>query len=307
MAVASKIPVILITGFLGSGKSTFLQKVIAMPDFPRESTALLINDAGPMNIDAKIFKGKTEAVKALSGGCACCVVSKDLQREIRTLAQDDRIQQIWIEASGVAEIEDLLDRLTEEDLPRLCEVKRVIHVVDALNYGRGFFGKSLQHAQWRWADVVLLNKADLVKPSLLESLQNKVLEINPKALVLRAVRGETDQDWMSGGERSQAKAGALRFAHSVAVSTCWLELPGLIGKQELTNWLRQLPEDIYRVKGFVRLKESPHQLHLVHKVGTGENDVQLWVYESPREETGLVFLGRNMDAQALEKSLKLAS
>jgi G3E family GTPase len=301
MSPASKLPVYLVTGFLGSGKTTFLQKVIAAADFPRESTALLINDAGPMNIDAKVFKGKAEAVKALSGGCACCVVSKDLQRELRALAKDPRIKQVWIEASGVAEVEDLLDRLTEEDLPQLCEIKRVIHVVDTLNYGRGFFGKSLQHAQWRWADVVLLNKTDLVKPAVLAALREKVLEINPKARVLASIRGEAEESWISGGERSKAKAGPFRVAHAVSVSSCWLEIPGLIGKQLLMEWLQHLPEEIYRVKGFVRLKESPETLQLVHKAG--EAGIQIWPYESPVEETGLVLLGSGFNAEALKKSL----
>jgi len=301
----SKLPIYLITGFLGSGKTTFLQRIVEAPEFAKLSTALLINDAGPMNVDAKVFKNQAETVKALTGGCACCVVSKDLQREIRSFVADPRIDQVWIEASGVAEVEDLLDRLTEEELPKVCEVRRVIHVVDSVHYGRSLFSKALQHAQWRWADVVVLNKVDLIKAPALRELEQKVHEINPRALVVTSVRGVTNQDWSKGGERSRAKAGSLRMAHVVPVKTCWLERGELIKKASLVAWLRELPEEVYRVKGFLRLAESPQQIHWVHQVGLIDEEVQIWPYESPKEELGLVLLGSELEMVTLEKSWQL--
>ncbi|NJK90733.1 MAG: hypothetical protein HC904_02200 [Blastochloris sp.] len=302
----TKLPIHLVTGFLGSGKSTFLQARIARPDFPRETTALIINDAGPMNVDAKVFKGKAGTVKALSGGCACCVVSKDLQREIRVLAGDGRIRQVWIEASGVAEVEDLLDRLTEEDLPGLCQVQGVLHLVDVKNYGKGIFGKSLERGQWRWADTVLLNKADLVEAAVLEDLKKRVLEVNPRAQVLTSVRGETEGDLLHEGHRGRVKPGLLRVAHAVPVSTCWISLPDAVDQKRLMEWLQCLPSGVYRVKGFVSFRESPRQLHLIHKVGEGEEAWQCWPYESDREETGLVFLGVGLEVESMKSSLSAA-
>jgi G3E family GTPase len=300
---SARIPLFLITGFLGSGKTTFLQHLLSDATFPRASTALLINDAGPMNVDAKVFKGQAEAVRALTGGCACCLVSKDLQREIRLLAKDPRIKQIWIEASGVAEVEDLLDRLTEDDLPQICSVQRVIHLVDAFHYGRSLFSKALQHAQWRWAEVVILNKSDLVKPQALQSLQEKVRQVHPHGQVLSAVRGQIQEkiDWIKGGERLQIKAGLLRLPHALKLSTCWLEIPHPVKKERLLHVLQQLPEKIYRVKGWVRFQESPAQQYLVHKVGAGNEEIQLWPYEREENETGLVFLGVQLEESFLRE------
>jgi G3E family GTPase len=299
----TRLSIHLLTGFLGSGKTTFLQKVIAEPGFPSGSTALLINDAGPMNIDAKVFKGQAETVKALSGGCACCVVSQDLQREIRLLAKDQRIRQVWIEASGVAEVEDLLDRLTEAELPEISEVRRVIHVVDGLNYGRSFFNKALQHAQWRWADVILLSKADLISPEALQTLKDHVTEINPRALVLSMAKGFVSGDWTRGGKRCQNKTGLLRLTHSTSVQSCWLELPEPIQRNGLMKWLSGLPAEVYRVKGFVRFTTEPDQIYWIQRVGQGEEDAQVWPYESRKEELGLVLLGSEMDSDFLKENL----
>lgn len=302
MSRIKKLPIYLITGFLGSGKTTFLHNIVSESGFPKESSALLINDAGPMNIDAKIFKGQADTVKALTGGCACCLVSKDLQREMRCFISDKKIQQVWIEASGVAEVEDLLDRLTEGELPQGSEVHRIIHLVDSANYGKSLFGKALQHAQWRWADVVILNKADLITDEQLLALKNKVKEVNPRALVLNGVRGVVNGSWLTGGERSQAKAGGMRVAHSVPVTSTWLPAHGPIKKSSLLSWLRTLAPEIYRVKGFITLAEKPSQICLVHQVGQEPEDLQIWPYESPKEELGLVLLGSKLDTESLAAS-----
>jgi G3E family GTPase len=291
--------VYLLTGFLGSGKTTVLQRLIAQPDFPRARTALLINDAGPLNIDAKLFRGKSAAISALTGGCACCSTGQELVQELHKFARDPSIDLAWIEASGAASTEDLLDRLTDSSLLTEIELTGVLHVVDAANYPLLWFGRASHQEQFGWADLVLINKVDLAKPAAVTRIEEDVVQVNPRARIVHTVRGEFDF-LLPTASRIAGKPIWTRSPHPQYALACWVELPHPVPQPTLVGLLDQLPPEVYRAKGFVRFTHQPEKVHVVHKVGT-QSETMLWEYNDPSVTTGLVLLGKGLDPAALQK------
>lgn len=291
--------VYLLTGFLGSGKTTVLQRLIAQLDFPRERTALLINDAGPLNIDAKLFRGKSAVVSALTGGCACCSTSQELGQELHKFARNPLIDQVWIEASGAAATEDLLDRLTDSSLLNQIQIVGLLHVVDAANYPQLWFGRASHQEQFAWADLVIINKVDLAKPAVVTRIAKDIARMNPHARMVQTVRGEFDFRLPTESQIAGQPIWTTS-PHPQYALACWIKLSQPVSRKALERLLDELPPAVYRAKGFVCFTDQPEKIYVVQKVGA-QSETVLWEYNDPSETTGLVLLGKNLDSLSLQK------
>src|ERR1700683_839234 len=125
------LPLILLTGFLGSGKTSTLQHWLAHPAVPLKRTAVVINGFGAMNVDAALLARRQIELRSITGGCVCCQSFEDLVEQVRALAENPEIDLVWIETSGLADPEEVLDHLSAPVLQESTVVRRLIQVIDA--------------------------------------------------------------------------------------------------------------------------------------------------------------------------------
>jgi G3E family GTPase len=182
------VPVVLVAGFLGAGKTTVVNHVLAHADGRR--VAAVVNDFGAINIDAELITGAADGVVSLSNGCICCSLESDLLRTLAALLRrDPRPELIVIETSGVADPADIVRNLMDPVIWREAPLETVLCVVDATT-PIAMLDDALLRSQVRAADVVALSKVDLADAEARTQVRDAVRALRPAAVVVDAPHGE---------------------------------------------------------------------------------------------------------------------
>jgi G3E family GTPase len=184
-SAAQPVPILLVTGFLGAGKTTVVNYLLAHAEGRR--IAAVVNDFGAINIDAALIAGASDGVVSLANGCICCSLEGDLLRTLASiLRRDPRPDFIVIETSGVADPADIVRNLMDPVIWREAPLETVLCVVDASG-DVAALDDALVRSQLRMADVVALSKVDLAEG---EALRQAVKAIKPAAVVVDSVHGQ---------------------------------------------------------------------------------------------------------------------
>ncbi|WGR99983.1 GTP-binding protein [Bradyrhizobium sp. ISRA443] len=182
------VPILLVAGFLGAGKTTVVNHLLAHAEGRR--IAAVVNDFGAINIDAELVAGASDGVVSLSNGCICCSLEGDLIRTLATLLRrDPRPEFIVIETSGVADPSDVVRNLMDPVIWREAPLETVLCVVDATQPAAKL-DDALLRSQLRAADVVALSKVDLASAEQRAQIRDAVRALRPAAVVVDAINGE---------------------------------------------------------------------------------------------------------------------
>lgn len=203
------VPITLITGYLGSGKTTLINYLLK--NAGGYKMAVIVNDIGEVNIDADLIEkggvvaGKDDNLVALQNGCICCTLKKDLIEQLASLVRSRKFDHILIEASGICEpipiaqtITYLEDQFEQRGMPKYLKLDAVVSVTDALRLADEFgCGEALEHAergeedienlviqQLEFCDIVLLNKVDEVTPEQLDNIKAIIRRLQPHATII---------------------------------------------------------------------------------------------------------------------------
>ncbi len=178
-----KVKTNLVAGFLGSGKTTLLRHFLSSPALS-EKVAVLVNEVGEVGIDGAILKRASGSVLELANGCICCQISGDLVDAMRKLAADFAPDRILIESTGIAEPGKVLAALYGP-LADAVRVEPTVVVVDAAAFDRLYEDVAYHYVmQIKSADLILLNKLDLLGKARLAAVKKKVAALNPRAFIL---------------------------------------------------------------------------------------------------------------------------
>ena len=182
------VPILLVAGFLGAGKTTVVNGLLAHAQGRR--IAAIVNDFGAINIDAELIAGASDGVVNLSNGCICCSLEGDLLRTLATLLRrDPQPEVIVIETSGVADPADIVRNLMDPVIFSEAPLETVLCVVDATRPA-ATLNDALSRSQFRAADVVALSKVDLVDAGTRAQLRDAIRALRPAAVVVDAPHGE---------------------------------------------------------------------------------------------------------------------
>ncbi len=184
------LPVTIITGFLGSGKTTLLNHILTNQQGLK--TAVLVNEFGEIGIDNElIIKTDDDNMVELSNGCICCTINNDLVEAVyKVLERQDSIDYLVVETTGLADPLPVAMTFLGTELRDMTRLDSIITVVDSENFSLDLFNSEAAYSQIAYGDIILLNKADLVDETSLDSLEVRIRDIKEGARILRTVKGQ---------------------------------------------------------------------------------------------------------------------
>ena len=282
-----KTPITIVTGYLGSGKTSLLRHVLDNAD---RRFAIVMNEFGELAIDSKIIKGKNVDMVELSGGCVCCSISGEFAQavdEILALKPD----HIIVETTGVVDPETLIYDIINS-MPQL-KLDSVVCVVDShaiANYGIG----QTARRQIESADILLVNKVDLIDKKRLLEIQEELEKINPTAAKIRTIKCRTEPELLFGMYTARP---VKHEKHDIeGVDTFIFITDRKTSREKFENFLKEL-KDIIRAKGFIIFEDGSYLFNYVN----GRHDFEKFV----ADKTELVFIGEKLDKELLEKKLEV--
>lgn len=292
------IPVSILGGFLGAGKTTLLNRILH--DQHGLRLAVLINDFGAIDIDASLLRDSVpDHLISLPNGCICCTLFANLTDVLRRLTTlPEPPDHILIEASGVSAPDQIIDVLSMAGLQEQLTLSSVIVLADAANVQRLAQAVMFVKRQLRTADIVLLNKADLVEPAAVEELQAWIRDIAPEARIILTTYARAPLDLLMSTGRSPIARPAQydeqhgeHEDHAQEYATWSYAGDRPLDEAALKEALMGLPSAILRAKGLVNLASRPERRTILQMVG---RRVQLtadgpWLDDLRRSE--LVFIG----------------
>src|SRR5438067_7351529 len=196
----ARIPVTIVTGFLGSGKTTLIQRLLATPE--GANTAVIVNEFGEVGIDHALLRGSSDATVLLGNGCVCCAVRSDLEETLRTLFADrahgavPSFRRVIIETSGLADPGPVLQTFaSDRALGREFHLQSLVTVVDAVAGAGNLARMPEARHQAALADRVVLTKTDLADNAAVAALTARIRELTA-APIATAINGSLDPDFL---------------------------------------------------------------------------------------------------------------
>jgi G3E family GTPase len=307
-ARGTRLPVTVVTGFLGSGKTTLVRQFLKSPE--GRGTALIVNEFGSVGIDDVLLRETTDEVTLLGNGCLCCNTRSDLQIALRKLVADrdsgkiPHFGRVLIETSGLADLSPILQTFsTDRALGGEFAVEVVLAVVDAVTGLRNLAKASEARKQVILADRLSVSKVDLAKSGDKKKLLARLKALNPRAEIDMVLDGRIEPRHLIDSAQDVATAKRSGFvaeaAHSDGIASFVmrerkpLEWPTFQRAMETLVALRG--PDLLRVKGFLHLAGSkgPVVYQVVQHLISPPVELASW--PDADHSTRLVFITRGID------------
>jgi G3E family GTPase len=251
-----------ICGFLGSGKTTLMRRIIA-ERAGREPMAVIVNEFGAVGIDGAILSGTNVDMVEISSGCICCTLKGSLVSALEELRDKKGVERVVIEATGVAQPAEMLDVLADPALRDSVIVGPMVTIVDAAHFSglRRVLGRFYTEQVER-ADVVVLNKTDLTSTEQLERARQDIVALNRGATVATAERCNVELSMVLDKSARPPEPSALDqglASPAPAASFVSFVVPAGFDAERgrVEEFFKSLPPELVRAKGFMSIDGQP--------------------------------------------------
>ena len=313
----------LLFGFLGSGKTTLARRLLQEGSAERRM-AVIVNEFGDVGIDGTILEGQDIDMIELTSGCLCCTLKGSLLNAVEELNAKEDLDTVVIEATGVAEPEEMIETFSEPSFRDRYEIGPMVTVVDVPKFTRlrEMLGPFYE-AQVRNADLLVLNKIDLATAADLDTAREAIVSLNDQADLIFTEQCDLDLEKILAGATSRKMAAHMAaedaskggdgahhdhahdhdhdhdhedHRHAPAQSFV-LDASGNAARADVEAFFAGLPENVWRVKGYTQIDGAPALIQFT--MG------QLVISEAvARENHHMVFIGPDMDRAALEPAFR---
>ncbi|MCR4897023.1 MAG: GTP-binding protein [Lachnospiraceae bacterium] len=316
-----EVPIVVITGYLGSGKTTLMQNILKQE---KRKIALIVNDMGSINIDASILNktgnrvAQVEMVE-MQNGCICCTLRDEFMAEIERLSADRSIEAIFVEASGISEPSSIAGAfLNYEEMAEDTRVylKSVVSVVDVDRIYREFLHDLMTEEEREDGDVInlimdqiefcnlmILNKTDLLTDAQLEEVKSGLRNLQQEAEMIPCVNGEVDLDVLLNRgdfdfDEVEAYSAVQRALNNCehedekacvdeyGISSFVFEEKKPFNRQAFEGLVENYPEALIRTKGYIWFSDDWDHIQLFEQAGRNATVTELseWISAWPEKE-----------------------
>ena len=337
-AASEKIPVTVLTGYLGAGKTTLLNRILSEPH--GKKYAVIVNEFGEIGIDNDIVVGADEEVFEMNNGCICCTVRGDLVRILDGLMRrKGKFDAIIVETTGLADPAPVAQTFfIDENVGRRTKLDAVVTVADAKWLNDRLKDAPEAKNQIAFADVILINKVDLVTPEELSEVEARIRGINPYAKVHKTERSkialdqvlgrnafdldrilDIEPDFLGGDDhdhdhhhdhdhKHSHSHGGLKHYHDEDMQSISLRSEKPLNPDKFFPWVQELVQkegpNILRCKGILSFKDDNERFVFqgVHMILDGDHQ-RPWK-DGEKRDSRLVFIGRNLPGKMIAEGFE---
>ncbi|WP_276198968.1 GTP-binding protein [Chelatococcus sp. XZ-Ab1] len=339
--MADKIPVTVLTGYLGAGKTTLLNRILTEPHGQR--FAVIVNEFGEVGIDNDLVVGADEEVFEMNNGCICCTVRGDLIRILDGLMKrKGKFDAIIVETTGLADPAPVAQTFfMDQDVSDKTKLDAVVTVADAKWLTDRLKDAPEAKNQIAFADVIILNKIDLVSPEELAEVEGRIRAVNPYAMLHKAERAAVDISQVLGRNAFDLERvlelepafleddghhhdhdhdhacgpdcdhdhhrhhGGLKHYHDEDMQSVALTIEGEVDPDKFLPWVNDLVQregpNILRSKGILAFRDEPRRFVFQGVHMILDGDLQREWKPGEERRSKIVFIGRNLDKEAIRE------
>lgn len=332
------IPITLVTGFLGSGKSTLINQVLKTS---KKRIGLLVNEFGDVALESQIIEtNNNEPIIELNNGCMCCVIREDIIKSLELLLEKDpSIEHIIVEASGLSDPIPIANTFLANNLNGKVQFDAIITTVDSLNlhFSAQDFGIVL--TQIKYADYVILTKTKLAEKTQIEETYKTIRNFSKHSKVFKdseeipievlfdintldhsdiermAIETDThyhehthEEHEENSNENHNHEDHHTHHHHHEHFDSIFYKTKNPFNPKKLQDFINNLPETIYRVKGFVRLEDEkiPDRKWKIQVVSFRKQVFPGEWKEGEEKQSAILFIGKSFDKEYIRQKLQEA-
>jgi len=243
--------IIIISGFLGSGKTTLLKRFLDWELDRGAKPRVIMSEFGDLDVDGSVIADERLDVMAITGGCVCCSNKDELADAIAAMAAEDPGSRIYIETTGLADPAGVLATIAPLTGPDTAVIRKVLVVYDADRHGRFGRDQFIVEKQVMTADMILVNKCDLLEVGVDAVAADLSLD-NPRAVISQTTRCDIDVEDAVRGTTGCYASDRVEEVGDDTYSSFAFRFDARLHRRPFERWLTSLPDGVIRVKGFVR-------------------------------------------------------
>jgi G3E family GTPase len=293
------VPVHIISGFLGSGKTTLMNHCLrTLP--PERRVALVVNDFGTVPVDSRLVERSEYAMKELPSGCVCCTLSGPLVEALASIARDQDPELIVMETTGIANLAQVVQLFACDALSSEISLGNIACVIDSSTFPRMERHFHILREQVEQSNTVIVNKVDKAGAECLEATRLRVEVLaQPDAITVETTQAQIDPHLLLRSRPNYLPASSqVAHKHVHEFTACTIEGDETYCLERLAACVSGLGENILRVKGIIRTDQGPRLI----QGSVAGLEISLWAHEP--DDSRLVVIGKDLDTRAIEATFQ---
>ncbi|MED4532729.1 GTP-binding protein [Metabacillus fastidiosus] len=297
-----KIEVYILSGFLGAGKTTLLTNILQQEKERNRKIAVIMNELGEVSIDSNAIPENTPLAELLNG-CVCCTIQGQLEVQLHNIIEENELDAIYIETTGVAHPIEVLDACMSPLFADRLQIKSIITLIDSNRWldqsNLSIQLKKLLQEQVIHADIVLINKVDQLSESEKANIVMNIQQLNSKGKIILTEYADINLEQIQGGTVQEKKSHEQVHVHNhLHIRTYVHSFSRSVDLNQFENFLKTMPDTIYRIKGYMKFRHSDNTYLFQYSYG-----MPLYLKEPVTMKNILVFIGENLDHELLKTEL----